>query len=154
MPAQLSTIKELFAEKSYVALIQRKLPNLFSIAGIESSRAGKEGMQVGSLRENVIIALLLYAFGDKRADPEFAITDTERDIEIDGKPISIKTIKGNSGGGVKVVWTVDEKSIGKWLSEYKPKMDIILAQICWGTKNGGLFLIPSEVQNKVFGEDT
>lgn len=150
MAKQLTDITQLFTDKIYVALIQKRLPKLFSIASVESSRAGKEGMQIGSLRENVIIALLLYAFGENRTNPEFAITSTETDVEIDGKPISIKTIKNN--GYIKAIWTVDAESAISWANNYTPKMDMILAQICWGTKLGGLFLIPAQVQIDVFNK--
>jgi hypothetical protein len=50
LATKLRTVRELFTNKEYVSLIQRKLPKLFNIAGVESSRAGKVGMQVGSLR--------------------------------------------------------------------------------------------------------
>ncbi len=148
MPKQLKVISDLFTDKEYIAVIQRKLPKLFRIAELESSRAGKIGMQVGSARENIIIALLLHAFGDKAVNPEFAITETEKDVELGGKAISIKTITNN--GYVKAVWTVDTDSAQRWTSSYEPKMDMILVQICWDTKNGGMFLIPAEVQKEVF----
>ena len=49
-----SCLVEIFRDKELKTKIQRKLPYLFSIAELESSRAGKIGMQVGSLRENII----------------------------------------------------------------------------------------------------
>ena len=57
-------IKELFTDNTTVSEIQAKLPRLFRIAEIESSRAGKIGMEVGSLREKVIGGLLIYKFGE------------------------------------------------------------------------------------------
>lgn len=148
MHHQLKVISDLFTDKEYVTLVQKKLPKLFRIAEMESSRAGKIGMQVGSARENIIIALLLHAFGAKAVNPEFAITATEKDVELNGKSISIKTITNN--GYVKAVWTVDADSAQRWASSYEPKMDMILVQICWDTKDGGMFLIPVEVQKDVF----
>jgi hypothetical protein len=50
-----SRILELFEDEVLIEKIKRKLPYLFHIAEIESSRAGKIGMQVGSLRENILI---------------------------------------------------------------------------------------------------
>ena len=144
MSKQLKTIDELFKDKFYISEIQKKLPKLFRMAEIESSRGGKIGMFVGSIRENVIIALLIYAFGNKAVNPEFTITATEKDLELAGKPISIKTI--TNSGYVKAVWTVDAASALRWTSTYEPKMDILLAKICWNTKDGGLFLIPVKVQ--------
>lgn len=148
MPRQLKAINELFTDEEYIKLVQGKLPKLFRIAELESSRAGKIGMQVGSARENIIIALLLHAFGEKAVNPEFAITETEKDVELYGKPISIKTITNN--GYVKAVWTVDSDSAQRWANNYEPKMDMILVQICWGTKDGGFFYIPAAVQKDVF----
>ena len=148
MVDQLKNIEELFTDSAYVKLIQARLPRLFVIAGLESSRAGKIGMQVGSLRENILIALLFYAFGEKRVNADFAITTSETDVEVNGKPISVKTITGS--GGIKASWTVDAGSAAHFIMAYKPTMDIILAQIVWGSREGGLFLIPKEVQLDVF----
>lgn len=148
MSKRLKAISELFTDKEYVTLVQKRLPKLFRIAEMESSRAGKIGMQVGSARENIIIALLLHAFGERAVNPEFAITATEKDVELNGNSISIKTITNN--GYVKAVWTVDADSARRWAESYEPKMDMILAQICWDTKDGGLFYIPEIVQKEVF----
>lgn len=150
MPKLIKDIEDLFTNKEYIAVIQKKLPKLFDIAGIETSRAGKIGMQVGSLRENVLIALLFYAFGENGVNADFAITSSEKDAEVNGNPISIKTITGN--GGIKASWTVDAGSAAKFIDSYKPNMDIILAQIFWGDNEGGLFLIPKEVQLAVFNK--
>jgi len=38
------------------------LPEIFQLAEIESSRAGKLGMEVGSVRERIIVALLMMFF--------------------------------------------------------------------------------------------
>ena len=148
MPRQLKTISELFTDKEYIKIIKAKLPKLFNIAGIESSRAGKIGMQVGSLRENVLISLLFYAFGDDKVNADFAITTSEKDVEVNGNPISIKTITEN--GSIKASWTVDAGSAAKFIKSYEPSVDILLAQIFWGKEAGGLFLIPKEVQLAVF----
>jgi hypothetical protein len=44
---------EIFEDKTLAERIRVKLPHLFSIAELESSRAGKIGMEVGSTREKV-----------------------------------------------------------------------------------------------------
>ncbi|MHB1830740.1 MAG: ThaI family type II restriction endonuclease [Candidatus Micrarchaeaceae archaeon] len=150
MPKQLKNIGELFTDKEYTKIIKKKLPRLFNIAGIESSRAGKIGMQVGSLRENVLISLLFYAFGEGKVNADFAITTSEKDVEVNGNPISIKTITEN--GSIKASWTVDAGSATKFVNSYKPNADILLAQIFWGKEAGGLFLIPKEVQLAVFNK--
>jgi hypothetical protein len=72
---------------------------LFHIAELESSRAGKIGMEVGSLRERIIVALLIYKFGEKSVDTTLPITESEADVKLSGNKISIKTI--TDSGGVK-----------------------------------------------------
>jgi hypothetical protein len=51
---------QLFENEKIVLKIQQRLPYLFQLAELESSRAGKIGMEVGSLREKIIVALLIY----------------------------------------------------------------------------------------------
>ena len=47
-----SRVTEIFKDDILKERIKNKLSNLFSIAELESSRAGKIGMEVGSTREN------------------------------------------------------------------------------------------------------
>ncbi len=68
------------------------MSKLFHIAEIESSRAGKIGMEVGSLRERIIMALFIYYFGDKAVKTDIPITCPEMDVMILDNPISIKTL--------------------------------------------------------------
>jgi len=42
-----SRLIEIFTDEKLVAKIKRRLPYLFQVAELESSRAGKIGMQVG-----------------------------------------------------------------------------------------------------------
>jgi len=103
----LSKLIEIFEDEKLVKRIKNKLPYLFQLAELESSRAGKVGMEVGSLREKIIIALLIYKFGEENVETEISITEPEVDVKLFGKPISIKTITGKSLSGVKLIWTVD-----------------------------------------------
>ena len=41
----------LFEDQNIIRKIQRRLPYLFQLAEVESSRAGKTGMEAGSVRE-------------------------------------------------------------------------------------------------------
>ena len=59
-------LKEIFTDKNLVEKIKKRLPYLFQLAELESSRAGKTGMEVGSVRERIIVALLIYKFGEAR----------------------------------------------------------------------------------------
>lgn len=144
-----SHLAEIFEDQSLMQKIKSRLPHLFNLAELESSRAGKIGMQVGSLRENILIALLIYKFGEDHVDTEISITEPEVDVELFGQPVSIKTITGL--GGVKIIWTVDAQKAKEFLESYVPSCDCLLTLINWG-KAGGFYYIPVEVQRKVFNE--
>jgi len=157
----MTKLHELFDDPATVEKVKQKLPRLFQMAEIESSRAGKTGMEVGSLRERILVALLVYKFGEGAVDTKIPITETQVDVKLFGESISIKTITGM--GGVKAVWTVDAERAKFFTDNYKPECEILLAQIKWDAAYviesatpssiyhpGGLFLIPLEVQNKLF----
>src|SRR3989344_6200923 len=117
--AKLRDIADLFSDKEAVAEIQRKLPKMFLIAEIESSRAGKMGMEVGTARERVIISYFIYKFGRDNVKIDLPPNEHEIDVLVNNKPYSIKTITGN--GGVKAVWTVDRERVLEFIRKYKPK---------------------------------
>lgn len=142
-----SRLSEIFEDKELVEKIKKRLPYLFQLAEFESSRAGKTGMQVGSLREKILIALLIHKFGEKNVETEIPITEREVDVKLFGHPISIKTITGM--GGVKIIWTVDAQKVKEFSETYTPKCDILLALIRWGAV-GNFYYIPLEVQQKIF----
>ena len=142
-----SHLSEIFKDEKLVEKIKKRLPYLFQLAELESSRAGKIGMQVGSLREKVLISLLIYKFGKENVETEIPITEPEMDLRLYRYPVSIKTITGM--GGVKIIWTVDAQKVKEFRETYAPKCDILLALIKWGGV-GNLFYIPLEVQQKVF----
>src|SRR4030042_3733073 len=100
-------IAKLFSDEEIVKKIQEKLPKLFHLAELESSRAGKVGMEVGSVREKILTSLLIYKFGEKNVETEIPITEAEVDVRLFKEPISIKTITGKFFTGVKLIWTVD-----------------------------------------------
>ena len=58
----LSRLVKIFEDRKLVEKIEKRLPYLFQLAELESSRAGKIGMEVGSLRERIVVALLIYKF--------------------------------------------------------------------------------------------
>ncbi len=142
-------ILPLFTEEKTIKKIQNKLPKLFQIAELESQRAGKVGMEVGSIRERIIVSLLVYKFGERNVETEIPITEPEVDVKLFGDSISIKTKSGNSYTGVKLIWTVDAENAVEFQNTYKPSCDIIFVKINWGSK-GGLFYIPLEIQLEVF----
>jgi hypothetical protein len=116
---------------------------------VENSRAGKVGMEVGSAREKIIVALLMYAFGEENVTADVPIAEPEVDVVLFGKPLSIKTITGLRLGGVKLVWTVDAQKARGFAEGYFPRCDMLLVQVCWGTC-GGLYYIPLEAQVEIF----
>lgn len=144
-----SRLIEIFDDEELVEKIKRRLPYLFQLAEVESSRAGKTGMEVGSVRERVIVALLIYKFGEANVETEIPITEPEVDAKLFGEPVSVKTITGKSFGGVKLIWTVDAQKAEEFRENYYPHCDILLVQINWSDR-GGFYYIPLEVQKSLF----
>ncbi len=142
-------IDVLFSDNLIIRKIQDKLPKLFQLAELESSRAGKIGMEVGSVREKIIIALLIWKFGEKNVETEIPITEPEIDVRVMKNPISIKTISGKTPTGVKLIWTVDAEKALEFQKHYKPTCDMLLVHINW-ENGGGLYFIPVNVQSQVF----
>ncbi|MFC1892810.1 ThaI family type II restriction endonuclease [Chloroflexota bacterium] len=143
-----SRLFDIFTDETIANTIKNRLPYLFQLAEIESSRAGKIGMQVGSVRENIVIALLAYIFGTDNIDTDIPITEPEIDAILFGEPVSVKTITGNLTG-VKLIWTVDAQKAIEFSHNYSPSCDMLLAQIKWGA-TGGFFYIPKIVQSVIF----
>lgn len=144
-----SRLIEIFEDEKLIQKIKRRLPYLFQLAELESSRAGKVGMEVGSVREKIIVALLIYKFGEEHVETEIPITEPEVDLKLFGEPVSIKTVTGSALSGVKLIWTVDAQKANEFRENYYPKCDILLVQINWDNV-GGFYYIPLEVQKKVF----
>lgn len=144
-----SRLIEIFKDKVLIAKIQKRLPYLFQLAELESSRAGKVGMEVGSVREKIIVALLIYKFGEANVETELPITQPEVDAKLFGQPLSIKTITGKNFGGVKLIWTVDAQKAREFAESYSPSCVILLVQINWG-ETGGFYYIPLQAQNNIF----
>ncbi|WP_091538408.1 ThaI family type II restriction endonuclease [Thermoflexibacter ruber] len=138
----------LFTDQTTVKKIQEKLPKLFQIAELETMRGGKVGMEVGSLRERILVALLIYKFGEQNVKTDIPITEPEADVYVFDKPFSIKTLS-NSLNGLKLVWTVDAESAVKFSTEYVPSCDMIFEHIYW-ERQGGLYCIPKSVQLEIF----
>lgn len=154
-----SRLVELFEDESLGDRVRSRLPFLFNIAELESSRAGIIGMEVGSTREKILVALLIYKFGEQNVETNISIRSPEIDLELFGNPISIKSITGT--GGVKVIWTVDAQKARAFFMDYTPRYEMLLAQIKWdmseedinkGIHPGGLFYIPVRAQKRVLEE--
>lgn len=66
-------------------------------------------MEVGTIRERILSALLIYKYAEENVKTDIPTTEAELDVLLYGQPISIKIITGKGFGGVKLVWTVDAK---------------------------------------------
>ncbi|MEM2760181.1 MAG: ThaI family type II restriction endonuclease [Nitrososphaerales archaeon] len=146
----MSHLNQIFDDEQLVTKIKQRLPHLFQLAELDASRAGKLGMEIGSVRERVLIALLMHKFGEENVETEIPITESEVDVKLFGEPVSIKTITTTGTSGVKVVWTVDAQRAKAFRETYVPSCDILLVRINWGGI-GGLFFIPLHVQQAIFG---
>jgi hypothetical protein len=140
-------ITDLFTDEITVKKIQARLPELFYIAELESSRAGRVGMEVGSVRERILIALLIYKFGVENVRTDIPIIAAEVDAYVFGNSLSIKTMTGTMLRSVKLIWTVDAEQAHKFFQTYTPSCDILLAQVNWDF-TGGLFFFPKYVQEE------
>ncbi|MCB0230721.1 MAG: ThaI family type II restriction endonuclease [Anaerolineae bacterium] len=138
-------ITNLFRDETTTDLVKNRLPQLFQIAELESSRAGKIGMEVGSMRERILIALLIHRFGDANVETDIPITEPEVDVKVFGEPVSIKTITRSTLGGVKLAWTVDAQNALDFARHYTPSCDMLLAQINWNSL-GYLYLFRQSQQ--------
>lgn len=144
-------ITEIFENQDTIRKVQTKLPYLFQLAELDSQRAGKIGMEVGSLRERILVSLLIYKYGENKVETELPITEPEVDVLLYNKPISIKTKTGTGFSGVKLIWTVDSEKARVFRNTYNPSCDMLFTKIIWGN-TGGLFYIPKEVQEQVLRE--
>ena len=50
-------------------------------------------MEIGSARERIVIALLIYKFGEDNIKTDIAITESETDVIVFDEPISIKQLQ-------------------------------------------------------------
>lgn len=144
-------IHELFNEKHLIKKIKEKLPYLFQLAEIDNSRDGKLGMEIGSARERIVIALLIYKFGVENIKTDIGITESETDVIVFDEPISIKTVTNKKIVGVKLIWTVDAQKALEFINNYSPDCDILFIHINWGGK-GAMYLLSKEGQQEILSK--
>lgn len=133
-----SRVIQLFDDDPLVDKIRRRLPHLFHYAERDSSRAGKVGMEVGSLRERILVALLIYKFGRNNIETDLPITQHEVDVLVHKDPLSIKTLTTGSPrlGPVKAIWTVDAEKAQRFVHEFAPRCDYLVVHIVWDDRGG------------------
>ena len=146
-----SVVEQLFDDHGLVEKISRRLPHLFHYAERDSSRAGKVGMEVGSLREKILVSLLIHEFGRSNIETELPITSHDVDVLIHRERLSIKslTTKSIKIAGVKAIWTVDASQAKNFAEAFTPTSDYLIAHIFWGGK-GGLYFVPLASQMEIF----
>jgi hypothetical protein len=144
-------IHEIFDEKEIIQKIKEKLPYLFQLAEIDNSRDGKLGMEIGSARERILIALLIYKYGEENIETDISITQSEIDVIVFDEPVSIKTVTNNKVIGVKLIWTVDAQKSLEFINNYSPECDILFAHINWNNQ-GAIYLLSKESQKEILKE--
>ena len=139
-------VVELFSDTERIKKFLNGLPLAFELAQLEFPKGNPA---VGLFREHVIVGFFKYELGGDKVKATQSGTQRGFDVQICGKPLSIKTITGS--GQIKVLWTVDPLQIGKEIaSGYKPAYDILLVMIYWGRERESVFYIPLEAQRKVY----
>lgn len=128
--------------------IKEKLPYLFQLAEVDNSRDGKLGMEIGTTRERIIIALLIYQFGENNIKTNIPTTKSQIDVIVFDQEFSIKTFSSSKIKGVKIIWTVDLKKAEEFRQNYTPKCDMLLIHINWNGQ-GGLYLITKKCQQEI-----
>ncbi len=148
-----SIYNRLFDDMLIVRRVKNKLPHLFQLAELESSRNGKIGMEIGSVRERILISLLMYKYGIDIVDPNIPITAPEVDVLVNKEPLSIKTVTAsrNSWGSIKLIWTVDAEKALEFKNGYIPQCDMLVAKIVWN-EIGKLLLFSKQSQIKVLNQ--
>jgi hypothetical protein len=144
-------IHKLFSKEEIIKKIKEKLPYLFQLAELDNSRDGKLGMEIGSTRERIVIALLIYNFGEDNVKTDIGITQSEKDAIVFDEPISIKTVTNKKIVGVKLIWTVDAQKSLDFINHYSPECDMLFVHINWQGK-GGLYLISKEIQQEILAQ--
>jgi hypothetical protein len=146
-------IQRLLDDPVLMEQVKSKLPALFLIANKECSKNNKLGMEVGTTREKIIIALLIHLFGSTNAIPN-NITEQELDVTFFGERFSIKTFSTKTSSTVaevKVSWTADTQSASNFYNNYSPSCHMLLVHICWGY-TGAIYYIPLDVQRAIMSE--
>ncbi len=144
-------LKHIFLDEELVKRIRGKLPCMFKIAEMDISRGRRVGMEVGVLREQIIVAMLIYKFGEDKVITDIPTNELQTDVILKAhdNPISIKTKTGSGFSGIKLVWTVDWKMVESFCRNYYPTHDTLFVNVNWN-KRGVFAYIPLNVHREIF----
>ena len=92
------------------------------------------------------------SFCENNVNTNFVVSESSKDVKIFDDVISIKTFSNDGYGGLKVFWASDNQTVNKTINNYKPQHSLLITQIKWGKKEGGLYYVPLSVQNEYFEE--
>lgn len=138
-------IKDLLTNKDKVKSFAKKLPIAFERADNEMP----SNPAVGLLREHIIIGYFISELGENLVQVPKG-NEKGFDATICGQELSIKTLKGPSLGGLKLVWTSDQEKAEKERDNYYPDIDIFFVFINWNENKESVFYIPVDVQVEIF----
>lgn len=144
-------LQKIFLDDKLKTFIQTELPCFFEEAEQNNSRNGKLGMQIGSERETILIAMKKCIFGDENVDANIGITESEVDVIAYNEEISIKTFTGKNLKAFKLYWASDYDKMLDFYEIYFPNHDMIYVHINWNS-TGGLYYAPKESQQAIFNE--
>ena len=84
--------KDVFTSETFINSVKTKLPKLFEISEVESTRGGKIGMEVGILRERVLTSFFISHAGEDNVITDSSATENSKDVQVFEDNISIKTL--------------------------------------------------------------
>ena len=139
-----------FIDPVFILRVKDELPKLFKEARREAE-ALSNLMTVGLFRKKKIIMLLTQYYGYNRVKTTFSSRIYGRDVEIDKRAISIKTVSNSND--VKIKWTVDSDRADLVMKDYVPLYDLLIARVNWDMRAifqpSGLFFIPKDTQRNI-----
>ena len=136
----MSKLQLIFKDQNIKTKLRKKLPRLFQIAETENTKGGKLGMEIGVIRERIMIAFFINEFGRESVNVNLPVNETEIDFILFKKPISIKTISSKTIKNIKIIWTTDFIKVRNFVNHYVCKSDLLIIHVNWNF-TGGIYLV-------------
>ena len=135
-------LAEMLQTPAVVHKIRTKLPPAFETVAQQAA-----GPEVGVLREQVIIGMLLAFLGEENVNPATRAVNPDVDCYVDGQPLSIKTVTGLNTS-IRLKWTANAYNARQFIDTYEPRSDLLIVRIEWDGA-GHVKYVPVEVQSDV-----